>query len=98
METSMSDVLKLCRQELLKIKPFDSSRVGLETGILLDANESPWDDCRFNEVALNRYIDDMFDPAILAALAAFYEVSPSNILLTRGSCEGIDLLVRALSW
>lgn len=91
----MSDALKLVRQELLNIKPFDTSREGFETGILLDANESPWDSTNQEGIILNRYIDSMFDTSILESLASFYKVSPSQILLTRGSCEGIDLLVRA---
>lgn len=91
----MSDILKLLRPELLAIKPFDAKRPGFETGILLDANETPWATNRFEDVALNRYIDEMFDAELLEPLAAFYQTLPSQILLTRGSCEGIDLLVRA---
>lgn len=85
----MSDALKLCRQELLNVKPFDTTRDGFETGILLDANESPWNN------NLNRYIDSMTDISILESLSRIYHVDTSQILLTRGSCEGIDLLVRA---
>ncbi|MGE3318482.1 MAG: histidinol-phosphate transaminase [Candidatus Berkiella sp.] len=90
----MSDIHQLIRPELLAIKPFDAKRPGFDNGVLLDANESPWMHC-YQEVALNRYIDEMFDPAILDPLATFYRTKPSQILLTRGSCEGIDLLVRA---
>lgn len=92
---SLSDIHKLIRQELLKIKPFDTRRPGFDTGVLLDANESPWVNSNDQDIALNRYIDEMFDSDILNNLAAFYETEPSQILLTRGSCEGIDLLVRA---
>lgn len=88
-EEKMSDALKLCRQELLSVKAFDTTRDGFESGILLDANESPWNN------KLNRYIDSMTDASILASLSRFYQVDSSQILLTRGSCEGIDLLVRA---
>ncbi len=91
----MSDALKLIRQELLNIKPFDTSREGFETGILLDANESPWDNNDYEGIQANRYVDSMFDPSILETLSNFYHVQQNQILLTRGSCEGIDLLVRA---
>ncbi len=91
----MSDALKLVRQELLNIKAFDSSRDGFETGVLLDANECPWNTTNQEGTQLNRYIDSMFDDSILDALSHFYQVDTSQILLTRGSCEGIDLLVRA---
>lgn len=91
----MSDILKLLRPELLAIKPFDAKRPGFEMGVLLDANETPWVLNQFEDVALNRYIDEMFEPQLMETLAAFYQTLPSQILLTRGSCEGIDLLVRA---
>lgn len=90
----MSDIHHLIRPELLSIKPFDAKRPGFETGVLLDANESPWEHC-FQHEPLNRYIDEMFEPEILNPLGSFYGTLPSQILLTRGSCEGIDLLVRA---
>lgn len=91
----MSDILKLLRPELLAIKPFDAKRPGFETGVLLDANETPWAINHFEDIALNRYVDEMFDEDLLTSLASFYQTIPSQILLTRGSCEGIDLLVRA---
>lgn len=90
----MTLIHKLVRPELLAVKPFDVSRPGFETGVLLDANESPWMSS-YQDIKLNRYIDEMFDQTLLEQLAAFYETKPSHILLTRGSCEGIDLLVRA---
>ncbi len=90
----MTDIHKLVRPELLAVKPFDVKRPGFETGVLLDANESPWVSS-FEDIKLNRYIDEMFDQTLLEQLATFYETEPSQILLTRGSCEGIDLLVRA---
>jgi histidinol-phosphate aminotransferase len=91
----MSDALKLIRQELLSIKPFDSTRVGFENGLLLDANESPWDYYSEEGVQLNRYFDSMNDPFLLTTLSHYYQVPTAQILLTRGSCEGIDLIVRA---
>src|SRR5260221_393429 len=91
----MSDALTLVRQELLAIKPFDVSREGFETAILLDANESPWEYRSPDGIALNRYVDGMSDPSLLGPVADFYQVDPAQVLLTRGSCEGIDLLVRA---
>lgn len=91
----MSDFANLIRPELLAIKPFDVTRPGFEQGILLDANELPWESGQAKAPALNRYVDEMFEPSLLASLAAFYETLPEQILLTRGSCEGIDLLVRA---
>jgi histidinol-phosphate aminotransferase len=90
----VSDIHKLIRPELLAVKPFDVKRPGFESGVLLDANESPWTSSS-EDIKLNRYVDEMFDQTLLDQLAAFYGSDASEILLTRGSCEGIDLLVRA---
>lgn len=90
----MNDSLKLVRSELLEIKPFDPSRPDLENCTLLDANELAWNNYQFHNIAFNRYIDGMFDPELLKALSDYYQIEAHQLLLTRGSCEGIDLLVR----
>ncbi|MFM7396509.1 MAG: histidinol-phosphate transaminase [Gammaproteobacteria bacterium] len=62
----------------------------------LHANESPWPpstDTEGERLALNRYPEPQ-PPALLEALSATYGVGVSNILATRGSDEGIDLLTR----
>jgi histidinol-phosphate aminotransferase len=78
------------RPELSDLKAYDSGRDNTNTQIWLDANESPWD----NEGAeqLNRYPAPSI--ALQAQLAQFYQVKPDQLLLTRGSDEGVDLLMR----
>lgn len=63
--------------------------------IRLNANETPWrtpgDETRDG---LNRYPDPR--PAELTRrLANFYGLEPGQLLVTRGSSEGIDVLIRA---
>jgi histidinol-phosphate aminotransferase len=60
----------------------------------LHANESPWRAPLDGSIAgLNRYPEP--EPLMLEArLAALYGVAPNRVLATRGSDDGIDLLVR----
>lgn len=73
---------------LKDFKPYSSARMEASAGsIWLNANESPWDD------GLNRYPEPQ--PLLLKdKLAAYYQVNPDTLLITRGSDEGIDLLMR----
>lgn len=82
----MSQVLELMRPELINLKPYDAGRAGIDDALWLDANESPWGD-------FNRYIFDI-PMTLKEQLASLYQVNSAQILLTRGSSEGIDLLVR----
>lgn len=91
----MTDCLKLIRPELLAIKQFDVGRPHYENCTLLDANELAWEHCEFHDISLNRYMDSTYDQELIKRLSDYYQVEPTQLLLTRGSCEGIDLLVRA---
>lgn len=83
----------LIRPHLLKFAPYRSARDEAKQGkIWLNANESPWNDQQ-NELFLNRYPEKQ--PALLRQrLAEIWEVNPNSLLITRGSDEGIDLLIR----
>jgi len=90
----MNKVLQLARPDILTLQPYQHAawEPSLER---LHANEMPW---RASEDAttagLNRYPEPQ--PAELVAhLAQLYGVAPQNLLVGRGSDEGIDLLVRA---
>jgi histidinol-phosphate aminotransferase len=90
----MSRTLDLLRPELARLKPYrPADYVG--GFVRLNANETPWrppgDDSRDG---LNRYPDPR--PAeLIARLAAHYGVQPDALLVTRGSSEAIDLLIRS---
>ncbi len=90
-------IVKRARPELLELKPYSSARLefgGSGGAVLLNANENPWPSRTHTGAALNRYPDPQ-PPALVAAMAKFYGVAEDQVLVTRGSDEGIDLLVRA---
>jgi len=86
----------LARPEIVAMKPYSSARGEAPgRGILLNANESPWALLEIAELdsGLNRYPDPQ--PAeLVSRLAGLYGLARENVLVTRGSDEGIDLLTR----
>ncbi|RFF27412.1 MULTISPECIES: histidinol-phosphate transaminase [unclassified Wenzhouxiangella] len=87
-------VADLAREEIRALKPYASARALADSaGILLNANENPWPPEGDAGLALNRYPEPQ--PAALRhKLAEYYGIDEQNLLLTRGSDEGIDLLNR----
>ena len=91
----MTSIRELARPEILSLRPYASARNAVPSAegcIRLDANESPWPAFP-TQVGLNRY------PApqpveLTRRLADLYGVSTDQLLVTRGSDEAIDLLVR----
>ena len=89
----MVDILQLARPELRKLKPYSPG--GYESDLVrLNANESPWRIPGDNtERGLNFYPPPR--PLLLRKLLAdHYGVIEEKILVTRGSTEAIDLLIR----
>ncbi|WP_372767777.1 histidinol-phosphate transaminase [Pseudoalteromonas sp.] len=59
----------------------------------LNANESPFtNEFELNLTNLNRYPDPQPE-AVISAYASYADLAPSNVLMTRGADEGIELLV-----
>lgn len=83
----MFDIKSVMRSELLTAQEYLYARP--EEAIWLDCNESPWD----SEV--NRYPQPPSEK-LLSTLCAYYQVELPQLLLTRGSDEGIDILLRLL--
>jgi histidinol-phosphate aminotransferase len=93
----MSMIEKLARPEILAMKPYQSARNTAGTdGILLNANEVPGTLVQrpeWESLALNRY--PVPQPrALTDRMATLYDVNNDRVLVTRGSDEGIDLLLR----
>jgi histidinol-phosphate aminotransferase len=94
-------ILSLARPEIVAMKPYSSARREAPGhGILLNANESPWplltdaeSDIDGPVSGLNRYPDPQ-PRELVASLANLYGVPEEQVLVTRGSDEGIDLLTR----
>ncbi len=90
----IDSVLALVRPEILALAPYSSARKESSGGrVWLDANESPLTP-HAGAPRLNRYPDPQ-PPELVARLASLYGVTPAHLLVTRGSDEGIDLLLRA---
>jgi histidinol-phosphate aminotransferase len=90
----MTGAVELLRPDIRELRPYQpADYVG--GFIRLNANETPWrppgDQTRDG---LNRYPDPR--PAELTErLTAFYDLQPGQLLVTRGSSEAIDVVVRA---
>ena len=91
---SADPVLSLVRPEILALTPYSSARKEAKTGrVWLDANENPQTPSAGRPL-FNRYPEPQ-PSDLIARLASYYAVATKNILVTRGSDEGIDLLIRA---
>jgi histidinol-phosphate aminotransferase len=97
--TVVKKVLPLVRPEILSLTPYSSARseahgfAGGGRTAWLDANENP-ETPSVHAPLHNRYPDPQ--PAdLVRRLAQLYGVAPASVLVTRGSDEGIDLLLRA---
>jgi len=89
----VSAILNLVRPEIRELRPYVAAQ--FEAGMLrLNANETPWpppgDD---SPNGLNHY-PDVRPIALTRRLAEHYGLQPEQLLVTRGSSDAIDLLVR----
>ena len=86
-------IVHLARPEIQKLTPYEAA-VQVEDTIRLNANEAPWTSGgdRFRR-SLNRY-PEVRPRRLQEALAARYGCAANQLLVTRGSSEAIDLLVR----
>jgi histidinol-phosphate aminotransferase len=88
----------LVRPEILAMSPYASARSSAAAdGVLLNANEAPSmlldGSADISALALNRYPPPQPED-LRQRLADRYQVEPQQVLVTRGSDEGIDLLLR----
>lgn len=89
----MSAVLDLARPDLRALRPYEPG--AFEPGMTrLNANESPW---RLPSDPTERGLNVYPPPrprALREALARYYDIPPETVLVTRGSSEAIDVLIR----
>lgn len=91
----MTSVLDLVRPDLRAFAGYASARREKVSGhVWLNANESPWTSAADSGHGLNRYPEPQ-PLALRSRMAELYGVPPERLMVTRGSDEGIDLLVRA---
>jgi histidinol-phosphate aminotransferase len=86
------NILDLVRPNIQKLKAYSSARSLYTTGILLDANENPYNVFEA-QVPLNRYPDGS-NKALRKQLAAKFELSEACCAVGNGSDELIDILFR----
>ena len=85
----------LARPDIVAMKPYSSARKEAPgQGILLNANEAPRPLLTEPDAGagLNRYPDPQ-PQQLVSKLARLYRLPESRLLVTRGSDEGIDLLI-----
>lgn len=89
----MSSVLDLAREDLRALRPYQPG--DWEPGMTrLNANESPW---RLPSDPTARGLNVYPPPRpneLRQALADYYATTPDRVLVTRGSSEAIDVLIR----
>lgn len=87
-------IAKLARPEIQSLQPYKAA-VQVEDAIRLNANEAPWRNSADHFARpLNRYPE--IRPAKLRnALASRFGCEQRRLLVTRGTSEAIDLLIRA---
>lgn len=89
----MSSILNLVRREIRELRPYVAAQ--FETGLLrLNANETPWRPPGDRSAAGLNHYPEVRPVTLTRALAQHYELEPDQILVTRGSSDAIDLLVR----
>lgn len=85
-----SNLLSLVRPEILNMTAYSSARQEQNIGeIWLNANENPWQ----RPSNLNRYPAPQ-PQSLQHLLSDIYQVNIENMLITRGSDEAIDILLR----
>lgn len=87
-------IVSAARESLRGLRPYQAA-VQVDDTIRLNANEAPWRNSGEKyQRPLNRYPE--IRPARLGTLLAQqYGCEPENLLVTRGTSEAIDLLIRA---
>lgn len=87
----MRSAIELARPEIRELVPYSAAKYA-DGLVRLNANETPWP-APGTAGTLNRYPPERPE-TVTAALANYYGVKPEQLLVTRGSSEAIDLLIR----
>ena len=86
-------VIELARPEIQKLVPYEAAK-SAEGLVRLNANETPWPAPGGPaDSGLNFYPPEK-PLALRSEMARYYEVAEEQLLVTRGSSEAIDLLIR----
>lgn len=83
--------LNLMRPEIVALRQYQTETS--DASLKLNKNENPWPGVAHDELSLNRY-PGKEQQVLIELIADYYQVPADNLLLTRGSDEAIDLIVR----
>lgn len=83
----------LAREELRSLKPYEAA-IQVDGAVRLNANEAHWNAADGFRRPMNRY-PEVRPARLRGMLAGRYGCDEPELLVTRGSSEAIDLLVRA---
>lgn len=86
------DIVQLVRSNILDLEPYRSARENIQKGILLDANENPYD-VEWGGVKLNRY-PDPHQRCLRKALSRYLGVEDDQVLAAVGSDEVLDWILK----
>jgi histidinol-phosphate aminotransferase len=86
-------IVHIARPAIRALKPYVAAEQ-LDDTVRLNANESPWA-CQTDSFRrpLNRY-PEIRPTGVRARLASYYQVESGQLIVTRGSSEAIDMLLR----
>ena len=88
-------IVSIAREDIRQLKPYASARaIAGMAPVTLNANESPFLSPADPGLGLNRYPDPQ-PGELVQRVASLFELAPEQVLVGRGSDEGIDLILRA---
>ncbi|WP_298770120.1 histidinol-phosphate transaminase [uncultured Shewanella sp.] len=89
---SLNLAQRLARPELLELEVYQSARrIGGQGDIWINANESPFNNSEINNI--NRY-PECQPPALLKAYSQYANIDTTQLIVSRGADEAIELLIR----
>ncbi len=104
-KSMIEKIVSRARKNILKLQSYKSARLGIsdeqaDTYVLMNANENPYfpikNPLADNDIAcdINRYSQPQPDE-LKDIFARTYDCNKNQIMITRGSDEAIDILIRA---
>lgn len=91
----MKSLSNLATERVRKLVPYQSARrIGGKGRIFLNANESPYSSSFDIDTSLYNRYPDCQPPELMKRFAAYAGVKTENCLVSRGSDEAIELLIR----
>ena len=88
-----TEIKKLIRPEILQLRPYQAAQY-LPEMVRMNANENPYPPYEDKGVPLLNLYPEAVPTKLRASIANYLDVKVDNCVVTRGSTEAIDLLIR----